>query len=160
VPNIYLLDTSSLFDLKKFPVDVFPTLWANLDVLIAEGRLLSPHEAFREVTAGDDGIADWAKARRSAFVDLDEPTARCIEEVLGRFEGLRDTTRFGPIFADPVLVALCLARSRADGENKYFVVTEEKLRGPGALKIPNLCAEFGLTAIPLVEMFRREGFRY
>jgi len=30
VSVIYVIDTSSLFDLKKFPEDVFPTLWMNL----------------------------------------------------------------------------------------------------------------------------------
>jgi hypothetical protein len=94
------------------------------------------------------------------FVDLDEPTARCVEEVLAQFEGLRDTVRQGRLFADPVIVALALARTRADPDNSYLVVTEETMRGAGSLRIPNLCAEFSLTAIKVRDLFRREGFRF
>jgi Domain of unknown function (DUF4411) len=160
VPSVYVVDTSSLFELKKFPEDVFPTLWVHLDVVIGGGRLIAPREVFREVDRGDDEVRDWARARPTMFVDLDTPTGECLEEVLGQFEPLRDPVRLGPVFADPLIVALCLARSRADQANAYFVVTEESLRGPGSLRIPNLCQPFGLTAIKLVELFRREGFRY
>src|SRR5687767_5122413 len=109
---IYVVDTSSLLELKKFPDDVFPTLWNRLDSLIGEQRFVAPHEVFREVERGDDDIRAWARARTTMFVDLDEPTRMCIEEVLRRFEALRDPVRLGPVFADPVLVAFCLARSR------------------------------------------------
>jgi len=94
------------------------------------------------------------------FVDLDDPTGRCIEELVAEFEGLRDTERQGPRLADPIVVALCLARSRADTQNNYFVVTQENKRGPGSLQIPNLCDPFGLTLIKVMELFRREGFRF
>jgi len=73
---------------------------------------------------------------------------------------LRDTIRLGPVFADPVIVALALARSRSGDGNDYFVVTEESMRGPGSLKIPNLCQPFDLSCIRLMDAFRIEGFRF
>ena len=157
---INVVDTSSLFDLKKFPEDVFPSLWERLDTLIGEGRFIAPREVLREVEAGDDEITRWAKAHRTMFVELDEPTGQCIEELLEAFEGLRDTVRQGPRLADPVVVALCLARSRADTRNEYVVVTQENKKGPGSLQIPNLCEPFDLTSIKVMELFRREGFRF
>jgi hypothetical protein len=160
VPNVYVVDTCSLLELKKFPSDVFPTLRANVDGIIDGGRLIAPREVFREVERGDDEIRTWSRARPSVFVDLDDPTGTCLEEVLGEFEALRDIVRLGPVFADPLIVALCLARSRTDGENAYFVVTEENKKGPGSLKIPNLCEPFGLPTIKVLDLFRREGYRF
>lgn len=154
------MDTSSLFDLKKFPEDVFPTLWTELDTLTTGGRLIAPHEVLREIEAGDDEITGWAKAHRSMFADLDDETGRCIEELIEKFERLRDTVRQGPRLADPIVVALCLARSRANAENDYLVVTQENRKGPGSLAIPNLCEPFGLKPIKVMELFRREGFRF
>jgi hypothetical protein len=158
--NIYVIDTSSLFELKRFSQDVFPSLWTSVDGLIGSGQFIAPHEVFREVERGDDEMKEWARARPRMFIELDPPLAAAVEEVLTRFGALRDVTRYGPIFADPIVVGLSLYRSRANGMNTYFVVTEERMRGQGSLKVPNLCAEFGLTAIPLIELFRREGFRF
>ena len=94
------------------------------------------------------------------MLDPVQQLAAPCEEVLRRFEGLRDMVRLGNFFADPVIVALCLARSRADVENDYFVVADETLRGPGSLRIPNLCQAFGLAAIKLMDLFRREGLSF
>ncbi len=62
--------------------------------------------------------------------------------------------------ADPVLVALCLAKTRADAASHYGVVMEERLKGPGSMRIPNVCQALGLEAIQLLEMFEREHFRF
>jgi hypothetical protein len=59
-----------------------------------------------------------------------------------------------------MLVALCLARVRSDKENEYFVVTEERLRGLGSMRLRNVCRELGLNTLSLVDLFRREAFRF
>ena len=38
--------------------------------------------------------------------------------------------------------------------------TEERMGGPGSMRIPNVCKALGLEAVVLLEMFRREGFRF
>lgn len=89
--SVYVVDTSSLFELKRFPPEVFPSLWANLDPFVATGRLIAPREVLREVERGDDEMNSWARAHHAMFLDLDPATAACLEEVFERFEALRDT---------------------------------------------------------------------
>ena len=157
--NVYLIDNDSLIKLKQYPREVFVSLWARLEALVDERRLLAPHEVFREVTKGDDEIEKWAKAHRGMFVDLDKEQAAALTEVLRQFPGIHDPDKTGAD-ADPVLVALCLAKTRTDTSSKYYVVTEERMKGQGSMKIPNVCQALGLQAIPLLEMFKREGFRF
>jgi len=48
--NYYVIDTSSLIDLNyRYPVDVFPGIWKNLEKLIANELLLSPKEVLKEI---------------------------------------------------------------------------------------------------------------
>lgn len=159
MPNIYLIDNDSLIRLKQYPGEVFVSLWERLEALVDDHRLIAPHEVFREVTKGDDEIEKWARAHAHMFVDLDADQTAALKEVLKKFPGIHDPDKTGAD-ADPVLVALCLAKTRSDSSSRYCVVTEERLRGPGAMKIPNVCQALGLEAIPLLEMFRREGFRF
>ncbi len=157
--NVYIIDNDSLITLKRYPPEVFVSLWNRIEALVDEGRLIAPHEVFREVAKGDDEIERWAKVRRQMFVDLDPVQAEALKEVLRQFPGIHDPEKTGAD-ADPVLVALCLSKSRADKSSDYFVVTEERMRGPGSMKVPNVCSALGLNAISLLEMFRQEGFRF
>ena len=157
--TIYLIDNDSLIKLKQYPRAVFVSLWERIEALVEEGRLIAPHEVFREVTKGDDEIERWAKGRRGMFVDLDGAQTVALKEVLARFPGIHDPEKT-EADADPVLVAMCLAKTRADPGTEYCVVTEEKLRGPGSMRIPNVCEALGLPAINLLKMFEREGFRF
>ena len=59
--NYYVVDTSSLIELKKFPDDVFPTLWKNIEVLINKGFMVSPREVLNELSVQDDMLKKWAQ---------------------------------------------------------------------------------------------------
>jgi len=159
VVNVYLIDNDSLIKLKQYPREVFVSLWEKIEALVDDGRLIAPHEVFREVTKGDDDIEKWAKEHQEMFVDLDAAQTKALKEVLKDFPGIHDPEKTGAD-ADPVLVALCLAKTRADAASHYCVVTEERLKGPGSMRIPNVCQALGLEAIQLLEMFKRERFRF
>jgi hypothetical protein len=60
----YCIDTSAILDGWKryYPPDVFPSLWTNLEVLIASAELIAPDEVLHEL-AGNDEVLRWAKAR-------------------------------------------------------------------------------------------------
>jgi len=59
--NYYVVDTSSLIELKKFPDDVFPSLWKNIAVLIHKGFMVSPREVLNELSVQDDMLKKWAQ---------------------------------------------------------------------------------------------------
>ncbi len=58
--------------------------------------------------------------------------------------------------ADPYIIAHAMVLD-------MVVVTEEKRQGEGQgsePKIPNVCSENSVESVPLLELFRREGWRF
>ncbi len=70
----YVFDTSPLSVLfKNFYRSRFPTLWAQFDALVEEGRILSTREALREIEDGaSDECREWAARNSGLFAS---PTA-------------------------------------------------------------------------------------
>ncbi len=124
--------------------------------MIRSGRLFAPHEVKRELRVGDDEIHKWAARQPGLFADLDAAQAAVLTEIEGRFPGLADHLRAGP-HADPLVVALALHRSRMESTVQCQVVTEERARGPGSTRIPNICQAYNLPCSNLVGVFRLEG---
>ena len=155
MPAVYCIDTNSLSELKSYRRDVFPKVWRLLEELIQAGRLIAPHEVLRELEKRHKDIYEWAK-KQDFFVDLDDAQITSVREIQARFE-ITDHDATGPV-ADELVVALPLSRKAGRLVlDEFVVVTEESEGGPGARKIPNVCAEFGLPCIKLVDLFKREG---
>ena len=153
--GLYCTDTSSLIELKHFPRDVFGSVWTTLEDLIKAKRLFAPHEVFRELQKGDDDIFKWAKAQSGLFIDLDTAQGTLLSEILGRYPAMGAPMKTGP-HADPLVIALARTRLNSGGDGCH-VVTEEKLKGPGSVKIPNVCDDFKVPCVNLVGVFRLEG---
>lgn len=46
----YIIDSSSLMELNRYnPIDVFPTVWDKLELLISRGLLSAPKEVLNEM---------------------------------------------------------------------------------------------------------------
>jgi len=47
----YVVDTNALIDLwrRRYPPDVFPTLWQRIEELISSGELVAPQEVLSEL---------------------------------------------------------------------------------------------------------------
>lgn len=157
--NIYIIDNDSLIELKRYPSDVFVSLWVRIEELVDAGRLIAPHEVLRELAVGDDVIEKWAKGHKVMFVDLDKDQTEALQVILRDYPRIHDPEKTSAD-ADPMLVALCQVLSRRDRGNKYCIVTQESLKGPGSQKLPNVCKELGVETIKLVELFKRERFRF
>src|SRR5258705_6191542 len=151
----YCVDTSSFIQLRHYPRPTFPSLWAYLEELAGHRRLLAPHEVLRELKAGDDQIAAWAMSQPHLFWDLDAEQGLVLSEVLAAHPDLAGSYKIGP-FADPLVVALALERTRNDMMNEYCVVTEERLKGDGSIRIPNLCAAYKLGCTRLLGVLEAE----
>lgn len=124
-----------------------------------EGRLIAPHEVFVELQKRDDGLAEWAKQMKAFFVDLDDEQRVVLEEILRRFPALADAQSENA-HADPIVVSLAVLKSRQhedpglfqDAPTRWIVVTEEIAKGPGSLKIPDVCAALGVDAINILTL--------
>lgn len=159
MPEIYCIDTSSLIRLNRdLPQDVFPGVWEKIDVLADSGRLVAPTEVLREIEQGDDELVSWARRHRRIFRQLDAGQIAAAMEILARFPSLVDESKETPE-ADPFLVALAKAENDAQKSSlmpeRYVLVTEERRKG-----IPLACSRYEIECINLLELFRREGWRF
>jgi len=59
----YVIDTNALIDLwrRRYPRDVFPTLWQKIEELIKSGELVAPQEVLSELQRQHDELYLWAK---------------------------------------------------------------------------------------------------
>lgn len=159
MPALRCIDTCSLITLKNYPRDLFDPLWSFIEGLIADGHLISPHEVLRELSKQDDEIYKWAKSQKRAFVELDGEQGAILTEILAEFPALAEAMKVSP-HADPIVVSLALLYTRRENASPCTVVTEEKLRGAGSHKVPNVCKHFGLKTGTLLDVLREEGLKF
>ena len=137
--GFYSFDTSSLLNGRRdlFPPDTFPTLWRNIEYLIAFGAIRSVDLVRDELAKVDDDVSKWARTQRGLFVPLTEDIQLAARDVLAAHAELIGVGS-GRSGADPFVVALARARGGA-------VVTEEKARNNiSNPKIPDVCDALGV----------------
>ncbi len=152
---VYSIDSNSLMDwqARYYPIDVFASLFARIDALIASDRLCAAELVHEEIeVVGTAGLIGWTKANKGIFV----PTKTLLADAIviqNQFTGLRDPKAE---FEEADAYVVALARQR-DG----IVVTQET---PAAEKhrprrthfIPDVCRELGIPCISLLGLMRRE----
>ncbi len=152
----YCIDTSAIITAwnKNYPIDVFPTLWSNLDNLIDTGKMCAPDEVLKELEKKDDEVLKWAKRNNKMFSSLEEDIQKIASEILIQFPNLIDENSTSPSFADPFIIALAKYKG-------ITVVTEEKFTtSPTRVKIPNVCAHFSVPCINLLDMVKELRWRF
>ncbi len=66
--SIYIVDSSAWINLSQnYPKDVFSGLWASIENLIKNQRIISPKEVYKEIERRDDELAIWSKKHRKMF---------------------------------------------------------------------------------------------
>jgi hypothetical protein len=165
IENFYVMDTSSLINLKmESPKDIFPGVWKKIEALIDEGRLLSPEEVMNEIEMGhlDDELIIWTKENRRMFKRLNTTQIQKVKEIQEKFPALVDPEKETPD-ADPFVIALALEQktmTTIDGVmRRTIVVTDERKRGK-KIKIPLVCEKMDVECIDRMELFRREGWKF
>jgi len=161
-PNNYIMDTSSLVELNRHnPIDVFPSVWNNLESLSKKGLLVAPTEVLSEVKERDDELASWAKRNNSIFRPPTKRQIEILKDILKNYPALVKEDR--KYDADAWVVALAVEMKTSHQQTiieiKRIVVTEEKLRGE-KVKIPLVCQKYEIESIGIIEMFRIEGWKF
>jgi len=99
---VLVLDTSAYLNGRRdhYPPQTFPTVWQLIEEAMTDSRIIAPREVYRELTAKDDDLAEWAKERAAVFIDPSEDVQRTAGVIYGMFPGAgrRDS-------ADPFVVA-------------------------------------------------------
>jgi hypothetical protein len=151
----YCIDTNALADLwrRLYPIDVFPSLWKNMEELIRSGKLIAPREVLNELEKIDDDLLKWAKNHRTMFVAPETEQLNQVKEILRVFPTLIEPTKTTPD-ADPFVIALAITE-------QGVVVTSEKIAGPGGRpKIPNVCLNYKIKCLNLLDFFREQKWNF
>jgi hypothetical protein len=156
------MDTSSLVELNRHnPIDVFPSVWNNLESLSKKGFLVAPAEVLSEVKERDDELASWAKRNNSIFKPPTKKQIEILKDILKNYPALVKEDR--KYDADAWVIALAVEMATTPQQTiiqiKRIVVTEEKLRGE-KVRIPLVCQKYRIDAIGIIEMFRIEGWKF
>jgi hypothetical protein len=160
--NCYIIDTSSLVKLNRNnPLDIFPSIWKNLENLVLNNRLIAPKEVLNEISQNDDQLSKWAKNQKGMFIEPTQKQIDFVKDILRDYPSILDVDR--KYDADPWVIALALEMMTHPQKTlftiKRIVVTEEKLRG-NKIKIPLICEEKSIESIDIITLFRIEGWKF
>lgn len=160
--NCYIIDTSSLVKLNKNnPLDVFPSIWKNLETLAENDRLIAPRDVLNEINQNDDQLSGWAKKQKKMFKNPTLSQIKIVQDILREYPSLIDVDR--RFDADPWVIALTIEMVNNSQKTlitiKRIVVTEEKLRG-NQVKIPFVCGKNAIEAIDIIALFRIENWKF
>ena len=154
LPPGYVIDTSALVDLwrRRYPPDVFPTLWDRIEKMISAGHLVAPREVLSELQRQRDELSRWA-GKQKCFQALDEEQIGHVKDIMAKFPTLIDPKKTIPD-ADPFVIALGLSKG-------WKVITTEDPGGNSLKKrIPDVCAHYGIGCLSLLEFFRENGWNF
>jgi hypothetical protein len=153
--NVFSFDTSAFINGRRdlLPPEVFPTLWGNVEEMIAAGQVRSVDVVRDELDVRDDDTCKWARAQPDLFVDLTLEVQKATRQVLRTHPKLMGVggQRNG---ADPFVIGFALAYGGT-------VVTEERLQGSVVRPhIPDVCAALAIPWMNLVTFARNQGWSF
>ena len=155
--KIYIIDTSALMDgwRRHYPPDILPSLWKCLEDIIESKRLISPVEVKLELARKDDDLHEWVSRHESMFHEITDGIQSKITQIVNRFPNFVPDRSVDGIWADPYVIALA-------EETGSIVITGEKIAPENArkLKIPNICKLLNIKSITLLDLIRREQWRF
>ena len=146
--NIYIMDSSSLIELNRHnPIDVFPSVWKNMESLISKGLLVAPTEVLYEIMERDDQLAKWAKEQTSFFRAPTQKQIEILKDILKAYPSMvREDRKYD---VDPWVIALAIEMITDPQKTlisiKRIVVKEEKLRwekNQNPLRMPEIQHRF------------------
>lgn len=166
--HIYIIDTSSLIDLKKwYPKNNFPGLWEKVEELINSNRLKAPIQVFNEVRRGDDELKYWCEMWEGKLfvnnLDIKE-----VQKIINKYTKLNEKNKnksYKDECADPYVVALAKCYKKLvtfDGANisyrKPIVISEESAKKEHSLT--NVCKKENIEVISISALAPREGWTF
>lgn len=159
---LYIFETSSFIHVNRvYPLDLFLPLWKRLTDLGNEGVIRSHRVVKNELRDGaeTDPMYVWAGDNKHVFVEQDPEGCqqRILHEILKKFPDAAEAQKQKE-HADPWCIAL--ARAIGDTGQACCLVNEEAQRGKGSYHIPNICREFEVKPIKIVQFLRENGIKW
>lgn len=151
--QVYIIDASALIDANhnyNMKKSIFTPIWKRLSEMFEDKTLLSSIEIFDEVR--DTDLKKWLKAYKDCFVPLTENIQNNAIKILEEYPHMINVNKgqkAGSSNGDPFLVATAMSIHGS------IVVTNEKSGGIGSAKMPNVCRNYDIECINLLEFIDR-----
>lgn len=151
----YTLDTNILIGfVQRYPRDIFPAMWTNIEASVAAGKSCICEAILREVHRGGDDLYKWAK-RLQGFVC---PITDAEMITVAQIGAAHPSWVQGQLNeADPFIIAHAKAE-------RSVIVTEENRKGLGTedknQKIPNIADEHQVQTAKFFDYVRSNGWQF
>jgi len=155
---MYVFDNSPLSTLfRNYYRKRFPSLWRNFDTLVADGKMVSVREAYREIEDSNlAGLREWARENEELFPVPTANEGAFVAKIYAvpHFQQNIEQQKLlkGGRNADPFVIAKASVEDRT-------VVTMELFK-ENAAKIPNICDHFDIPCMTLEEFMEAEGWEF
>ncbi|WP_027020770.1 DUF4411 family protein [Corynebacterium sputi] len=158
---MYLLDANILIDAKNryYAFDLAPGFWEWIDKAHQSRSIASIDAVQKELIAGNDDLADWAKSKTGFFLPVDQASVQLFptltqwasngdyrQDAINEFTGQN---------ADYQLIAYAKA-------HRHVVVTNERSQplSKRRIMIPDACQAMGVATEDPFTMLRKSGARF
>ena len=154
---MYCIDTSALLHAwnDRYPIEIFTSLWNNLDSLIENEKLFAPIEVYRELERKDDEIYEWVNQRQKMFMEPNDEVQEEIKTIVNNFPRFVENYSPDGIWADPYLIAHTKVID-------CILITGETKAGPRAnkIRIPDVCEELEVDWMNILGLIKKEEWSF
>ncbi|MDT3683738.1 MAG: DUF4411 family protein [Pseudorhodoplanes sp.] len=147
----YCIDTSCIIAAweERYPLENFPKFWLLFEQAIADGKILAPEPVLDETEPKSAELYSWLKEHDGMFLPLEDAIQLQAKAVLAKHPRLVAAKK-QRTSADPFVIATATVR-------RLMIVTEERPTGNlNRPNIPDVCGDFGVTYMSLLQMIRAE----
>jgi len=160
---VYVVDTNFFIQAHRvsYPLDVVPSFWNRVKDLANRGKIISIDKIKKEIFNNDDELKEWCENNLSPdfWKDSNQNPLEYAQIVAW---GASQTTRYTQNAIQEFLDAeeadaFLMAFTLADLLNRKVVTYERSSNKKNKIKIPDVCAAFGIFYADPITMFRELG---
>lgn len=155
---MYVFDTNVFISLGLYYPKRFPTIWENIDSLVATGKLVSVREVRRELenNCSSEHILKWVQKNRKIFRIPTNEECLIVSDIFKKNQYIGFVKRQNILKGMPVADPFIIAAAKVKG---FIVVTQESNKSKGA-RIPTACKDFNVECIDLEGFLEKENMEY
>lgn len=165
VREIYCIDASAFITMHRFyPKRLIPDLWAQLEELFKENKILSHQIVFDEIVpkfGQKDDLAQWLNNFKNNFISTSQRQLEIVPIVLRKYPKLIDPESEKDQ-ADPWMIAMLIEIMEQDGlfgdQSIYVMVTTESEKS--STRLPAACKHYKIRHMNLFQFFKANGFEF
>lgn len=164
MPRKYILDANVLITASKnmYPIDIFPSFWNTLLDKATNKEFCLTEEVVEELNRGNDQLKDWLNNNIDCFEILKSNNQKLIDEYSLIIQSVVDNDNYYQSAKDEfasIADSWLIAHAK---NNNYIIVTQEKLNinSKKRIMIPNVCNEFNIEYIDIVQFMRECQFHF